>query len=193
MKREEQPEASLKRLVKGPAPSSLRLGGSSGHGWAPLQARRPLRLTQLRSRRSCAKSLRCAGGLAASVACLTRLQARLLPGQLAGGCTRGRGRRPRPRRLGSVGDWALPITISSLWRSALGWCLATRACSQRLLLGRLGAAWGPLRRNSPAADSALGNSEGESGWGSAVALAKATPQRAPPSCTHWERARGPSL
>jgi hypothetical protein len=52
----------------------------------------------------------------------------------------------------------------SLWGSALG-RVSRRSRSQRLLLGRLGAVRGPLRRPSPAADRVLGNSEGESGWG----------------------------
>jgi len=57
-------------------------------------------------------SLRSAGGSAASGACLTRSTRRLRPEGGEGGYKRGRGRRPRPRRLGFVGDWALPTTIS---------------------------------------------------------------------------------
>ena len=57
-------------------------------------------------------SLRSAGGSAASGACLTRSTRRPRPEGGEGGYNRGRGRRPRPRRLGFVGDWALPTTIS---------------------------------------------------------------------------------
>lgn len=57
-------------------------------------------------------SLRSAGGSAASGACLTRSTLRLRPEGGEGGYKRGRGRCPRPRRLGFVGDWALPTTIS---------------------------------------------------------------------------------
>ena len=57
----------------------------------------------------------------------------------------------------------LPLPLS-LWGSALG-LGSRRGRSPRLLLGRLGAVWGSLRRVPPTADRALGNSEGESGWG----------------------------
>ena len=57
-------------------------------------------------------SLRSAGGSAASGACLTPSTRRPRPEGGEGGYKRGRGRRPRPRRLGFVGDWALPTTIS---------------------------------------------------------------------------------
>ena len=57
-------------------------------------------------------SLRSAGGSAASGASLPRSRQRLRPEAGEGGCRRGRGRRPRPRRLGFVGDWALPTTTA---------------------------------------------------------------------------------
>lgn len=109
-------------------------------------------------------SLRSAGGSAASGASLTRSTRRPRPeGERA--ATQGAG--------DSVLDpegWALWVTglclplYHSLWGSALGRG-SRRSRSQRLLLGRLGAVWDPLRRLPPAADGALGNSEGESGWG----------------------------
>jgi len=90
-----------------------RLGGMSGHGWAPLQAQRPLRRHSIQTATLLCRPLRCAGGNAASVASLTRFLAhRFGAGWPAGGCKRGRGRCPRPRRLGFVGDWALPTTTT---------------------------------------------------------------------------------
>jgi len=51
---------------------TCRLGGMSGHGWAPLQAQRPLRCLSIQTATLLCRPLRCTGGNAASVASLTR-------------------------------------------------------------------------------------------------------------------------
>lgn len=110
-------------------------------------------------------SLRSAGGSAASGASLPRSRPRPLGPRRERAAAKGAGDDvldPEGWALWVTG-LCLPLPLS-LWGSALG-LGSRRRRSQRLLLGRLGAVWDPPRRLPPTADGALGNSEGESGWG----------------------------
>lgn len=81
------------------------LGTSPGVAIAALS-------TQFRPRRSCVVPYGLPEVLPLAAQAYPRPCRRLRPAAGEGGCNRGRGRRPRPRRLGSVGDWALPTTTT---------------------------------------------------------------------------------
>jgi hypothetical protein len=86
------------------------------------------------------------------------------------------------RRLGFVGAWlmARPAVQAYGGTGQLGKRLVRRTFGQGLLLGLLGGGLGRSGARCPPADGALGNAEGESGWGLAADLARAGLAAAPP-------------